>query len=344
LWSATTSSFLRKKRVLFSRKNRYPETIQFDDKESENMLQTTKLQTNMQTMTTIPTALPPHSSSPLAWEAGDYERIAEAIRWLNAHYLEQPALEELAAHLHLSPFHLQRLFARWAGISPKRFVQYLTVEHAKRMLESNGSVLDASLESGLSGPGRLHDLFVTAEAVTPGEYKSGGLGVEIAWGVHEGPFGTYLLAVTERGICGLTFIDKGAEGALADLHMRWPAARIQSDPAITAPISSAIFPASPTVPRQPIHLLLKGTNFQLQVWRALLDISAGKAVSYEAIAQSIGSPAASRAVGSAVGANAIGYLIPCHRVIRKSGVVEGYAWGKVRKQALLAWESALREQ
>lgn len=301
------------------------------------------LQVPIQTMTTT-SASHPMPNVPIAWEAGDYERIAEAIRWLNTHYLEQPALEELAAHLHLSPFHLQRLFARWAGISPKRFVQYLTVEHAKRMLESNGSVLDVSLESGLSGPGRLHDLFVTAEAVTPGEYKSGGLGVEIAWGVHEGPFGNYLVAVTERGICGLTFVDEGVEGALADLRVRWPAAHIRHNPDVTAPISQAIFPASPNLTRQPIHLLLKGTNFQLQVWRALLAISSGKAASYEAIAQSIGSPSASRAVGSAVGANAIGYLIPCHRVIRKSGVVEGYAWGKVRKQAILAWESALYGQ
>lgn len=282
----------------------------------------------------------------LAWESDDYTRIAEAIRWLNTHYLEQPSLDDLAAHLHLSPFHLQRLFARWAGISPKRFVQYLTVEHAKQMLDRRGSVLDASLESGLSGPGRLHDLFVSAEAVTPGEYKSGGLGIEIAWGAHEGPFGRYLLAVTERGICGLTFFDEGEEGALADLRVRWPAARILRDQAQTAEVAASIFPSefgASGQPARPVHLLLKGTNFQLKVWQALLEIAPGSATSYEGVAQRIGSPTASRAVGSAVGANAIGYLIPCHRVLRKSGAVEGYAWGKVRKQAILAWESALNE-
>ncbi len=276
-----------------------------------------------------------------AWDASDYTRIAEAIRWLNAHYLEQPPLDDLAAHLHMSPFHMQRLFARWAGISPKRFVQYLMVEHAKQMLDASHNVLDASLDSGLSGPGRLHDLFVSAEAVTPGEYKSGGIGVEIAWGVHEGPFGNYLLAVTERGICALNFVDEGPDGALAHLRTRWPAARIVADASVTAPVAAAIFPTDGS-PRQPVHLLLKGTNFQLQVWRALLNIAPGSAWSYEEVAQRVGNPAASRAVGSAVGANAIGYLIPCHRVIRKSGVVEGYAWGKERKQAILAWESAER--
>lgn len=275
------------------------------------------------------------------WDASDYARIAEAIRWLNAHYLDQPSLDELAEHLHISPFHLQRLFARWAGISPKRFVQYLTVEHAKQMLDASHNVLDASLDSGLSGPGRLHDLFVTVEAVTPGEYKSGGLGLEIAWGVHEGPFGNYLLAVTERGVCGLSFVDEGVDGALAHLRTRWPAARIVADADATAPIAASIFPGN-WAQRGPVHLLLKGTNFQLQVWRALLAIAPGNVWSYEEVAQRVGNPAASRAVGSAVGANAIGYLIPCHRVIRKSGVVEGYAWGKERKQAILAWESAHR--
>lgn len=296
-------------------------------------------------MSTIAPLLP-HSAAPVPfnWEADDYARIAEAIRWLNTHYLDQPSLDDLAAHLHLSPFHMQRLFARWAGISPKRFVQYLTVEHAKQMLAGKGNVLDASLESGLSGPGRLHDLFVTVEAVTPGEYKSGGLGVEIAWGTHDGPFGRYLLATTERGICGLTFIDEGEEGALADLRVRWPAARIVEDRGTTTAVAESIFPSTLGAVPRPIHLLLKGTNFQLQVWRALLEIAPGNAASYEAVAQSIGAPTASRAVGSAVGANAIGYLIPCHRVIRKSGIVEGYAWGKVRKQAILAWESALRTQ
>ena len=293
------------------------------------------------TMSNIP-AQTPHSA-PLRPDAGDYERVAEAIRFLDAHYQQQPSLDELAAHLSMSPYHLQRLFARWAGISPKRFVQYLTVEHAKRLLAESNSVLETSLESGLSGPGRLHDLFVTVEAVTPGEFKTGGLGLEIAWALHETPFGWCLLAVTERGVCGLSFVDEGVESALSELRSRWPAARLVEDPTRTAPVAEQIFGDQPAEMPRAIHLLLKGTNFQIKVWEALLRVPAGRVTTYEGVAQALDAPRAARAVGAAVGANAIGYLIPCHRVIRKSGIVEGYRWGSTRKKAILGWEAAHSE-
>lgn len=273
----------------------------------------------------------------------DYARIAAAIRYLEAHRDSQPSLDTVAAHLHLSPWHFQRVFARWAGISPKRFLQYLTVEYARDLLAQSTNVLDASLESGLSGPGRLHDLFVQVEAVTPGEYRSGGQGLTMRYGVHESPFGRCLLAVTERGICGLSFIDEeagAAEEALRALRTRWPAATLLRDEPATAAVMTRIFPAAPLVDPKPVHLLLKGTNFQLKVWEALLRVPAGSVTTYESVALSIQQPTAARAVGSAVGANAIAYLIPCHRVIRKSGVVDGYRWGTVRKKAILGWEAA----
>jgi AraC family transcriptional regulator of adaptative response/methylated-DNA-[protein]-cysteine methyltransferase len=278
-------------------------------------------------------------------EAADYRLVAEAIDYLQAHYRAQPTLDELAAHLHISPFHLQRLFKRWAGISPKRFVQYLTVEHAKQLLATSAPLLEASLESGLSGPGRLHDLFITLEAVTPGEYKSGGAGLTISFGCLPSPFGELLLAVTERGICGLTFVDGSREAAVAELQQRWPAARLVEERAAVAPIHARIFAADDASDfgGAPIPLLLKGTNFQIRVWEALLRVPPGAVTTYEDVARAIGAPAASRAVGAAVGANTIGYLIPCHRVIRKSGVVEGYRWGSTRKRAILGWEAAHHE-
>jgi AraC family transcriptional regulator of adaptative response/methylated-DNA-[protein]-cysteine methyltransferase len=270
----------------------------------------------------------------------DYDRIAEAIRYLDARTLEQPNLDDLGAHLGLSPYHLQRLFTRWAGISPKRFLQFLTVEHAKEALVASHNVLDASLDSGLSGPGRLHDLFVTVEAVTPGEFKSGGLGVRIAYAVHESPFGQCLLAVTERGVCGLSFLDEGADAAIADLRVRWPAARLVEDAQTTAPVLDRIFPDRKPIEPKPIALLMKGTNFQLKVWQALLHVPTGHVTTYEDVATKIHQPTAARAVGSAVGSNAIAYLIPCHRVIRKTGLVKDYRWGATRKKAILAWEAA----
>lgn len=277
----------------------------------------------------------------LATDADAYAYVAEAIRYLGSNFQRQPGLDELSAHLSISPYHLQRLFSRWAGISPKRFVQFLTVEHAKQALAGAQSALDASWNSGLSGPGRLHDLFVTVEAVTPGEFKSGGRGLRIAYGFHPSPFGACLLGVTERGICSLAFVDPGrAAVELGELRARWPAAALVENSEETATVLARVFPPGGGLPTQPLHLLLKGTNFQVRVWEALLRIPPGVLCSYEDVAQAVGRPAAARAVGGAVGANRIGYLIPCHRVIRKSGIVTNYYWGPVRKRAIIGWEAA----
>ncbi|MBX3010885.1 MAG: methylated-DNA--[protein]-cysteine S-methyltransferase [Caldilineaceae bacterium] len=278
----------------------------------------------------------------------DYERIAQAIQFLEEHYQEQPSLDELAARLALSPFHLQRLFTQWAGVSPKRFVQYLTAEHAKTLLANAHSVLDTAYATGLSGPSRLHDLLLATEAVTPGEFKTQGAGLPITYGRHATPFGDCLLAVTHRGICQLLFLSEGnREGtwtqAVTELHTQWQAATLQEDPSQTQPILDQIFPAVGQQRTRHLSLLLKGTNFQIKVWHALLQIPSGALWSYDTVARAIGQPSAARAVGSAIGANPIGYLIPCHRVIRKNGSVQGYRWGTTRKKALLAWESAQQE-
>jgi AraC family transcriptional regulator of adaptative response/methylated-DNA-[protein]-cysteine methyltransferase len=282
----------------------------------------------------------------------DYQLVAEAIRYLEANRRAQPTLDALAVHLAISPFHLQRLFKRWAGISPKRFVQFLTVEHAKQLLASSHTVLDAAYATGLSGPSRLHDLFVSVEAMTPGEFKEGGRGLTITYGMHPSPFGDCLLAVTERGVCGLTFANGGGYGAeVAALQARWPNARLLRNEVQTAPIVERIFIVGDSHQDGPddqslaqLRLLLAGTNFQLKVWEALLRIPTGNVCTYEDVASALGRPTAARAVGGAVGANAIAYLIPCHRVIRKSGVIEEYRWGPTRKKAILSWESAHKSE
>ena len=274
----------------------------------------------------------------------DYQRIAAAIAYLEQHHQEQPSLDELAAHLGLSPYHLQRIFTRWAGISPKRFLQYLTVEHAKQLLAESHSLLDVTYETGLSSPGRLHDLFVTVEALTPGEFKQGGRGLTIAYGVHDTPFGACLLATTQRGICGLSFLNGGGPDAeLAALHARWPHAHLALRPAETALALERIFDDPARADTRPVSLLLAGTNFQIRVWEALLRLPAGSVCTYEDVALAIGQPTAARAVGAAVGANHIAFLIPCHRVIRKSGLIQDYRWGATRKKAILGWEAAHRE-
>lgn len=272
----------------------------------------------------------------------DYQRIAEAIHYLEANFREQPELDDLAAHLGLSPFHLQRLFTRWAGISPKRFVQFLTAEYAKQLLTNAHSVLDATYEAGLSSPSRLHDLFIAIEAVTPGEYKNKGEGLRIDYGRHATPFGECLLAATERGICMLTFLDAEVDwaSALADLHARWPEATLLENPQKTQVVLDQIFPSERLNEPRQINVLLRGTNFQIKVWEALLKIPPGSVASYEDVAHWIGQPGAARAVGGAVGANNVAYLIPCHRVIRKSGVIQEYRWGPTRKKAILGWEAA----
>jgi AraC family transcriptional regulator of adaptative response/methylated-DNA-[protein]-cysteine methyltransferase len=277
-------------------------------------------------------------------DAADYALVEEAIRFLERNLQSQPRLEDLAEHLSLSPFHLQRLFTRWAGISPKRFLQYMTVEHAKKLLEESKSVLDATLESGLSSPGRLHDLFVTVEAMTPGEYKAQGAGLQMRYGRHNTPFGEALLATTDRGLCALSFLNGGGwEGAIAELAGRWPEAHLIEDPRATQPMADRIFLPENGKPIPPMSVLLKGTNFQLKVWEALLRIPPGAVCTYSDIARMIDSPKAARAVGSAIKANPVAFLIPCHRVIRQSGIISDYRWGSARKRAILGWEAARHE-
>jgi len=276
------------------------------------------------------------------WARGssrDYERIGRAIAYLRRHAAEQPDLAAAARHVNLSEHHFQRLFTRWAGVSPKRFVQYLTVEHAKSRLVSAGSVLDLAGTVGLSGPGRLHDLFVTLEAMSPGEYRAGGSGLAIRYGVHESPFGPALLAMTERGVCGLRFVEGDREGA-AWLRRNWPEADLRHDEAGTAPVVERIFQPLAAGTARPLALLVKGSNFQVKVWRALLELPLGSLTSYGQIAARIGAPGSARAVGGAVGANPIAWLIPCHRVIRETGLLGGYRWGPDRKAAMLGWEAA----
>jgi AraC family transcriptional regulator, regulatory protein of adaptative response / methylated-DNA-[protein]-cysteine methyltransferase len=276
--------------------------------------------------------------------AADYIRIEKAIRYLESNYREQPSLDDLARHLGLSPFHFQRLFRRWVGISPKRFLQFLTVEYAKGLLDESRSVLDVTYESGLSSPGRLHDLFVTIEAMTPGEFKNRGQGLVIYWGIHQSPFGDCLLAVTDRGICGLAFVDRNQRAVLMDLKSRWPNAEFIEKPSMTKKIADSIFKIEKADSSSPIKLLLLGTNFQLKVWEALIRIPSGHLCSYEDVAKMAGSENAIRAAASAVAANPISYLIPCHRVIQKMGVFGNYHWGATRKKAIIAFEAARREK
>ena len=271
--------------------------------------------------------------------ARDYERVARAIEFLRRNAASQPDLTAVARHLHLSEHHFQRLFTRWAGVSPKRFVQYLTVEHAKSRLAATSGVLDLAGAVGLSGPGRLHDLFVTLEAMSPGEYKVGGAGLAIRYGVHESPFGAALVAVTARGVCGLQFVDGVGDG-IERLRRDWPGAELRQDPDGTAPVSERLFRPLSSQPGRPLALLVKGSNFQVKVWRALLELPFGSLATYGRVAGRIGAPGSARAVGTAIGSNPVAWLIPCHRVIRESGALGGYRWGTGRKAAMLGWEAA----
>lgn len=273
--------------------------------------------------------------------AVDYQRIERAIEFLTDNFHTQPGLREIAAKIHMSEYHFQRLFSRWVGISPKRFLQFLTKEHAKTLLEKSINLLDVTYEAGLTSPGRLHDLFVTCEAVTPGEYKDKGEGLEIAYGYHATPFGECMLATTDRGICGLNFVQNDDwRQALASLKLRWENATLIDNPDATRPIVNRIF--NPLVGQNsiPLHLVLNGTNFQIKVWEALIKIPTGLVVSYEDVATHIGMPKASRAVGNAVGSNPVSFVIPCHRVIRKTAEFGNYGGGRARKLAILGWESA----
>jgi len=268
----------------------------------------------------------------------DYDRVAQAIDYLRERAEQQPQLEEVADHIGLSPFHFQRLFTHWAGVSPKRFLQFLTVEHAKSLLHADSSVLAATYATGLSSPSRLHDLFVATEAVTPGEYKSGGAGIEIHYGFAETPFGRCLVATTQRGIVALSFATDEDEASGA-LQGTWFGAALHRDDAVAEQVAGTAF-ASVATPDAPLRLLLRGTNFQIRVWRALLDIPFGGVATYGSVAETVCTGDAARAVGNAVGANPIAYLIPCHRVIRAGGEPGGYRWGTRRKANILGWEQA----
>ncbi len=270
----------------------------------------------------------------------DYYRIAEALNYISKNREQQPSLEAIAEQVHLSPFHFQRLFSDWAGVSPKKFLQYISLEHAKEVLrEKSGSVYDAAYEAGLSGTGRLHDLFVNIEGMTPGQYKNGGENLTIHYSFHECQFGNYLLASTQTGICNILFFEKSAQEVVNELRELWPKARLLESPGQHDAPVKAFFNKSLSADT-PLRLHLKGTDFQLKVWEALLKIPEAAMVSYGTIAQSIDKPSAQRAVGTAIGSNPIAYIIPCHRVIKNVGKIGEYRWGRHRKTAMLGWEQA----
>jgi AraC family transcriptional regulator of adaptative response/methylated-DNA-[protein]-cysteine methyltransferase len=281
----------------------------------------------------------------IVWQSedmNDYERIAQIIRFLDGHHAEQPDLATLAGHAGLSPFHFHRLFSAWAGVTPKDFLQCLTLAHAKELLSNGSPVLGAALESGLSGPGRLHDLCVNLEAASPGELKSGGAGWTITFGFADSPFGICLIAESPRGICHLSFVENETT-ALAELQKCWPQAKLKRDDSNAEEIAGRIFrQIAGSETGTPLRAFVRGTPFQLRVWRALLQVRPGALTSYGRLANAIGEPTAPRAVGAAVGRNPLAYLIPCHRVIRETGVTGDYHWGATRKRVMIAWEGSQR--
>ena len=270
----------------------------------------------------------------------NYKRVEEAIKYLTENFKQQPSLYEVAEEAHVSPFHFQKIFTEWAGISPKKFLQYLTVEELKRGMAKTNNLAEAAASVGLSAQSRVYDLFVNLEAVTPQEYKTRGAGIDIEYGIHQTRFGECLVAVTERGICGLHFVEDNADELLAALQAHWENARFSKDQARTQHMAENIFSATQ---KDPLKIFVKGTSFQIKVWEALLKIPFGAVTSYQTIAQEVGSPGAMRAVGSAVGANSVAYLIPCHRVIRREAIIGQYRWGTLRKKALIGWERAKAE-
>jgi AraC family transcriptional regulator, regulatory protein of adaptative response / methylated-DNA-[protein]-cysteine methyltransferase len=270
----------------------------------------------------------------------DYARVCDVIADLSENWREQPSLQAMAQSAKLSPEHLQRMFTRWAGLSPKAFLQAITLDHAREMLKNSANVLDTALEVGLSGPGRLHDLFVSHEGMTPGAYKAKGEGLTIFYGFHPSPFGVALVMVTPYGLCGLGFCDVGGEKAgFADMTRRWPHAQYTEDSARTAVYAAQVFADRRLRPNEPLRITLIGTDFEIRVWETLLKIPVGKVATYGGIAEHLAKPRAARAVGAAVGRNPISFVVPCHRVIGKSGDLTGYHWGLTRKKAILGWES-----
>lgn len=270
----------------------------------------------------------------------DYERVRAIIAFISKNWRDQPSLEAIADEVGLTTTQVHHLFRRWAGLSPKAFLQALTLDRAKALLSDSASVLDATYEVGLSGPGRLHDLFVTHEALTPGEYRAGGAGLTLAYGFHPSPFGETIVVAAPRGLAGLGFVDGGERlVALDDMRARWSRARFVEDSSATAPLASRVFDQGRWRPEDPLRVVLIGTDFEVRVWRTLLGIPLGRATTYSAVAERVGAPKAARAVGAAVGKNPISFVVPCHRVLGRSGALTGYHWGLTRKQAILGWEA-----
>ncbi|MGI9480058.1 MAG: methylated-DNA--[protein]-cysteine S-methyltransferase [Hyphomicrobiaceae bacterium] len=294
-------------------------------------------------MLNLATAIDARTAVPMTAGAKDYDVVRRAITYLSENWLEQPELEDLASHLGLSAAHCQKLFKRWCGLSPKEFLQAITIDNARSLLDGSASLLDCAHEVGLSGSSRLHDLFVDHTAMTPGDYKRRGEGIAISYGFHSSPFGEALIMATDRGIAGIAFVNEdigqSRQEALDDMMRRWPNAAYREQPDITAVHAAQVFDPKQWSPEQPVRLVMIGTDFEVRVWETLLKIPMGKAVSYTDIARHIGKPQASRAVGSAVGRNPISFVVPCHRVFRADGSLGGYHWGLTRKRALIGWES-----
>jgi AraC family transcriptional regulator of adaptative response/methylated-DNA-[protein]-cysteine methyltransferase len=286
---------------------------------------------------TIEPDAPAFAESPVS----DYERVRRIIAFISERWRDQPSLEAIADHVGLSTTHVHHLFRRWCGLTPKAFLQAITLDNAKALLADSASVLDATYEVGLSGPGRLHDLFVTHEAMTPGDFKTGGAGLTMRFGFHPSPFGEAIVVATERGLAGLGFVDGGDRApALADMKARWPRAAYAEDQEATAHLAERVFDPLSWRTEQPLRVILIGTDFEVRVWQTLLRIPFGRATTYSDIARRLGKPSASRAVGAAIGKNPISFVVPCHRVLGRSGALTGYHWGLTRKQAILGWEAA----
>lgn len=272
----------------------------------------------------------------------DYDMVRRAIEFISESWRDQPSLDRIAAEVGMQPLSLQRLFTRWAGLTPKGFLQAVTLDHARTLLDDSASILDTTYEVGLSGPGRLHDLFVTHDAMTPGDYKARGEGTVMRWGFHPSPFGQALIIVTERGLAGLAFADAGGEEAvLADMKSRWPRATYVEDAPVTGQFVSRIFDPATWRSDQPLRITMIGSDFELRVWDTLLKLPLGRATTYSDIANHIGRPGAARAVGAAVGKNPISFVVPCHRVLGKGGGLCGYHWGLTRKRAIIGWEAGV---
>jgi AraC family transcriptional regulator of adaptative response/methylated-DNA-[protein]-cysteine methyltransferase len=284
--------------------------------------------------------MPAQPTPPLAH---DYDIVRRAIAYLSQEWAAQPDLEDIAGYLGLSPTQCQKLFKRWCGLSPKEFIQAITIDRARTLLADSASVFACSLEVGLSGGARLHDLFVSHEAMTPGEFKRRGAGLAMVYGFHPTPFGEAVIVATERGVAGLAFVNEDdgqtANDALADLTRRWPMATFTAAPGRTALLAQRIFEPSSWQPEQPVRVVLIGTDFEVRVWQTLLKVPLGRAVSYADVARQIGKPNATRAVGTAIGRNPISFVVPCHRVLRTDGGLGGYHWGLTRKRALIGWEA-----